>query len=431
MAAILLALLLLSIFNNHHTTDTAGILVDRPWEKDIRTVNLDYLKHYLYLLTGFYHDLPWAVRTSFIIIQLSGLALLVLLYILFWDVRNRKSQQTVYEKLKQTYAGELKSIATSARKLEEDEVRNRLLPNGETEFSYDEKLSLIDLFLEVRMQVQIQENSLQNIQTALVVLGLQHFMEERLLSSKDDEKLKIIQAIRLLHMDVTDSYVSRIVNHRDPDLQKAARLYYVLSNEEAPFMYLEGKSANGTFLPWDMLETHQIFEDCRNLHKKLPSFIPALTELDDLSIMEFFIQETAYWGSDKELEYLFRFLDSDKETLRRAALVSINLRKQVRAENKLKEIYYEQPENIKRTILYTLFTIASSSSLDFFREAFENTSSLLTKRMALQCLWKSGEAGQELFLQLKTRAVPNEKILFLHVENPIVGKENVNLYSIH
>lgn len=421
----------MTIFNNSHTINTTEILVNKPWEKEIHIDNHEYLQHYIYSLTGFYHDLPWAIRTSYTIIQISGLALIILLYILFWDVRNRKEKQAIYETLKSIYLYKFKQIATSNRELEKEEVRNILLPNEIPEFSYTQKLSLIDLFLEVRMQIPIQENSFYNIQTALEVMGLQHFMEERLLSSRDNEKLKIIQAIRLLHLNVTDSYVNRILNHRDPDLQKAARLYYILSNEEDPFHYLEGKNQTGSFLPWDMLETHQIFEDCQKLQKELPSFIPALTQMENSAIMEFFIQETAYWGSEQEMNYISRFLDSEKENLRKAALISINLRKMTQSEKKLKDIYYEQPESIKRIILYTLLIIAPFSSLDFFREAFENTSSQLTKRMALQCLWKSEKEGQYIFSLLKEKALPNEKILFLHVENPIIGREKLNLYSIH
>lgn len=427
----IIVLILLSIFNNNHTVDTSEVLIPQPWEKDIRIINSDYMKHYLYSITGFYKELPWAVRTSYTIIQFSSLALLVLLYTLFWDVHNRKKRQKTYTELKNTYFERLQSIIISTQEKHIQEIKSELSIDDNTEFTYSQKLALIDLFLELRTLIAINEYSIKNIQNALIAFSLQQFMEERLLSGKESEKQKIIQAIRLLHMEVTDSYVARIINHRDRNLQKAARLYYILSNEEDPFKYMEGKKTAEVFLPWDMLETHQIFEDCKNLNKKLPSFIPAMTQMNNNTIIEFFIKETAYWGSEKEMNYLFGYLESPEESLRKAALESMNLRKIKHAEQKLKEIYYEQPENIKRVILYTLLVISPTTSIDFFKEAFENTASQLTKRMALQCLWKSDDNGRKTFAQMKENSRINDKILFLHVENKIIEREKLSLHSIN
>lgn len=427
----IIVLILLSIFNNNHTVDTSEVLIPQPWEKDIRIINSDYMKHYLYSITGFYKELPWAVRTSYTIIQFSSLALLVLLYTLFWDVHNRKKRQKTYTELKNTYFEKLQSIIISTQEKHIQEIKSELSIDDNTEFTYSQKLALIDLFLELRTLITINEYSIKNIQNALIAFSLQQFMEERLLSGKESEKQKIIQAIRLLHMEVTDSYVARIINHRDRNLQKAARLYYILSNEEDPFKYMEGKKTAEVFLPWDMLETHQIFEDCKNLNKKLPSFIPAMTQMNNNTIIEFFIKETAYWGSEKEMNYLFGYLESPEESLRKAALESMNLRKIKHAEQKLKEIYYEQPENIKRVILYTLLVISPTTSIDFFKEAFENTASQLTKRMALQCLWKSDDNGRNTFAQMKENSRINDKILFLHIENKIIEREKLSLHSIN
>ena len=50
--------ILMSIFNNNHTVDTSEFLINKPWEKEIHIVNSDYMKHYLYSITGFYKELP-------------------------------------------------------------------------------------------------------------------------------------------------------------------------------------------------------------------------------------------------------------------------------------------------------------------------------------------------------------------------------------
>lgn len=431
LAIAIVIFILMSIFNNNHTVDTSEFLIDKPWEKEIHIVNSDYMKHYLYSITGFYKELPWAVRTSYSIIQVSGLALIVLLYILFWDVRRKKSVQKNYKELKDRYFEKLKDICTRDKEMNEAEIKEILNINDDSVFTYSEKLLLIDMFLELKMNITLNQNSIRNIQNSIKVFRLQEFMEERLIKGKDSEKLKIIQAVRFLQINIPDSYITRLINHRDKDLQKAARLYYIISNDEDPFRYMEGNDRNDNFLMWDVLETHQIFEDCKNTDKHLPSFIPAIKQVNSNSIVEFFIKETAYWGTDKEMKYLTEYLNSEDEKIMKSVLESISLRKTTGEEKKLKEIYYEQPENIKRAILFTLLTTSPESSVSFFSEAFDNTSSQLTKRMALQCLWKAGDEGRKLFAALEEKTDKKDKILFLHVKDSIIDREKLSLHSIN
>lgn len=428
---VIIVLVLMTVFNNNHIVDTSEFLINRPWEKEIRIGNSDYMRHYLYSATSFYEDLPWAVRVSYSIIHISGLALIVLLYILFWDMHNRKAEQRRRAELKEAYFVKLKDIVSSGKEISSDEVRQLLGITGNSVFKYSERLFLIDIFLELRMLVKIDEISILNMQNAVNAFGLREFMEERLISGKDREKMKVIQAIRLLHMDVPDSYVTRIINHRDRNLQKAARLYYILSNEEDPFKYMEGKNSEGSFLPWDMLETHQIFEDCMAINKKLPSFVPAMNHVDNNIMIEFLIKETAYWGSDREMDYLLKYIESDDEALKKAVLESVSYRKMSQVKENLKDIYYRQSENVKRAVLYTIFLISDSDESAFFRDAFDSTSSQLTKRMALYCLWKSGDSGRKVFSQLKDSAAANDIILFLHVENKIIEREAMSFQKIN
>ncbi len=58
LAIAIVIFILMSIFNNNHTVDTSEFLINKPWEKEIHIVNSDYMKHYLYSITGFYKELP-------------------------------------------------------------------------------------------------------------------------------------------------------------------------------------------------------------------------------------------------------------------------------------------------------------------------------------------------------------------------------------
>lgn len=133
LAVAVIIFILMSIFNNH-TVNTSEFVINKPWEKEIRIANRDYMRHYLYSITGFYKELPWAVRTSYSIIQISSLALIILLYILFWDVRRKKSIQKNYSDIKEKYFEKLKEICTRNGEINEKEIKEILGLNDDSGF---------------------------------------------------------------------------------------------------------------------------------------------------------------------------------------------------------------------------------------------------------------------------------------------------------
>lgn len=119
------------------------------------------------------------------------------------------------------------------------------------------------------------------------VLGLSEFMENRLIYGRDKDKLRVIQAARLLDMQLPDSVMASIVNNRDVRLHKAARFYYMLINKDDPYLFFENDKMNDRFSVWDKLEFHQLFADCHEAGKKLPSFIPLIRQLSNPEIAAF------------------------------------------------------------------------------------------------------------------------------------------------
>lgn len=423
-----IAFIFLSLFNNYHIAETQYTLVERPWEKYISIYNWDYISHYLHSILGFNKEYSWAVHVSYSVIIVSCIAMVILLYVMLWDVYTRKRKEKIYQELKNAYQEELKTLIFTRQELNQENILRQLKIAPDFPFTYTQKLLFINLLVELRMLTALTPSTLNNMQQIIRALGLYEFMENRLISGKDEDKLKIIQATRLLHIEISDSLMTRLINHRSAELRKAARLYYILSNEEDPFRYFEENTTpENVFLPWDKLEMHQLFEDCNAMHKKIPSFIPILNRIKDKMLTSFFIKETAYWGNSKDMDNLMTYLDSEEETYRKATVESISLRNIQYAETLLKERYYRQPEHIKRSILYALYQTSPTNSVSFFKEAYENTASLFTKRIALYCLWNTGESGQNEFLQLKKLVKSHEAILFQHVENEIINREALRI----
>lgn len=419
----ILLLLLLFLFRSYQMLQSGDTLVSRAWENHILLEGSDYLRHYFYVLTSLYRELPWSVRISYIIIQLSCVVMLLLLYTLLWDVHKRRREMRVYHTLKGKYYLRFQEVAQSEEILTESRLLEILHIDKDIHFSYSESMALIDILLEFNMEAELSPFAIANMQSAMNLMGLVRFMEDRMVKGKEKEIENVIEALRILHIELPDSFVTGLVNHRDIQLRKAARLYYIISNMEDPFLYFEDNRQKVRFVPWDMLETHQIFSVCHSMRKQLPSFIPVMDRLDGHEIKEFFIKETAYWGSSCDMEHLLRFLQHPELSVRKAAIESVAIRQIEEAEDILKEMYYMQTEELKREILHTLYVVAPHSSDNFFAQAYHDTSSMLTKRVALRCLLKSGNEGIALFHTLKAKAEPAEQILFQHVEDPLIDRE--------
>lgn len=415
LLAVIIGFVILYFINNSHSiTDTDNYIIEEPWRKDINIYNWDYLKYYSNMILGLYQDFPWQLQLSYFVILLSILSIIILLYVMSWDVYSRKKEKRTYNSLRLRYYDLIKRIISESEPNIPDSLTNMKMSNLEKEV-------MLNILIEIRMESDISSEVIKRMQNLIKNMGLYDFMERQLLTGKVNDKIKVIQTIRILHMEIPDSTMARFINDKNHELRKAARLYYILSSKEDPFKYFESYEKDKAIITWDMIEIHQMFKEYNNLGKKLPSFIPVLNINQDKSITQFFIKEIAYWGSDKEVDYLKRFLNSDQDELRISAMETLAKRKDKNITEAIKTSFYIQNENIKRKSLISLLEIDGEASVPFFEEAFKNTSSRLTKRTALKCLWNAGDKGKNIFSKLRAESEDYEKILFKHVEDPNIN----------
>lgn len=332
------------------------------------------------------------------------------------DFFSRKKANKLYQTLHTKYYNALLSIGKAKNVLTEDEIYAIIRPDLIKETSYAYNIKWIELFIALRADIKYDEVSVKNLQTALNLLGMTRFMETRLTSGREQDKLKVIQAARVLNIPLANNSMAQIVNSRYLPLRKAARSYYILTNEDDPYLFFEEKESVEDFLTWDEIELHQLFEDCKKLGKNLPSFLPLIRQISDPKRIAFFIRETAYWGTTAELSYLTEYFNSPVPEFRQAAFEAIGIRKFADAEEEMFAGYYNQPETLRRVILKSILEIDSGKAIPFLEEAFLNSASRFTKRTALQCLWEYNEEGKSTFRKLKEQAPENERILFDHVE---------------
>ncbi len=424
LLGISLPLLLISIIVALGLTYRSGTLhgsTAMPWEQQIDLVGTDYIRYFLNSFHESYVHYPWVVQISYLIVLLCILFVLLLLVLMAKDIFLRKKNERLFRELKTKYYEPLQQIAQAERLLTPEEIASILHPERIEEISYAYRMKWIELFIVLRADTNLQEPSITNIRRSMTLLGLNNFMEERLIYGRDSDKLRVIQAARLLDMQLPDSVMAGIVNNRNPRLHKAARFYHMLINKDDPYLFFDNDKMNDPLSVWDQLELHQLFADCHLAGKPLPSFIPLIRQLSNPGIAAFFIKETAYWGSDSEMGYLEEYFDSPDQRFRKAAFEGIGLRRFAPAEEKMKACFWNQSESLRRTILESILQIGSGHSVEFIRTAFYDSASRLTKRTALMCLWKYNEQGQQAFREMEQTASADEIVLFEQIRHSFVS----------
>lgn len=414
---LVLIVVALGITYRSGTVPVSGNAQIMPWENEIYLTGTDYIVYLYNALQGTYGQYPWVVQISYLIVVLCILGVIFLSGLMAWDIYRRKRSERMFNVLKNKYYGTLCKIASADRILSREELYERLAPDSITETDRDYLIQWIELFILLRADVDLKEPAVTNIRHTMELLGLNEFMENRLIYGADKEKLRVIQAARLLDMQLPDSVMAGIVNNRDIRLHKAARFYYILINKDDPYLYFENEKMNDPFTVWDRLELHQLFKDCHNAGKKLPSFIPLIRQLSNPEIAAFFIRETAYWGSDIEVAHLVEYFDAPDQNFRKAAFEGVGLRRFAEAEEPMKACFFNQSEPVRRIILESLLAIGSGRSVDFMREVFYSSASRFTKRTALYCLWRYSDEGRAAVREMKAQAPPEEQTLFEQIDN--------------
>lgn len=388
-----------------------------PWEGYIRFTSADYFRYAFRTLTGMYSDYPWVVKVSYYVVVLSCIAVLFLIYVISWDVAVRQRDRAFLDHLRSRYRARLESVVAGGRLMDDEALVSAFSPDIRDFDRPWKRILWIDFFIDFLVNVQPDAVAVQNISGILRIYGFDDFMEDRLANGKDSERMKVIQAVRILGIGLSDSVTARLVNSRNEGLRKASRFYYMMTSDDDPYRYFEKGQINDEFTDWDRLEMHYLMENCISRGRRLPSFIPLLRQSASPSVMSFLIRETMYWGSEKEASYIANYFSSDDPELRRAAFESMSVRKLPDAVKSMTEVYYDQTESLKRVILLSLLSSSEEGAYaDFFRDAYLDTASFYTKRVALYCLLHSGPDAKPVFDSLKEVAGRKEAALFRHVE---------------
>ena len=404
-------------YTDHALQTLAGTLA-RLTQSDFGSVEysgLELIKYYLNLLENNFSGYPWQIVTSYTI-AMTCIIMLVVLFMLFlfrvWrHQRRKKKEKEIYE----YYSDKFHLILGSAETLTHEEILE-MLGQTEDDIRKNDTYYYANILEEARMAMY-EIVCLPNMQTLATSLGVVDRFTFQLLKHKD--VFRTLQMLLMLQITVNEGLLANFVNHTNREIRMMARLNYITCSRNIPYRYLITELNEEQSLYRPMILNY-VFGWMMFQERLMPNFLNLADRVTNEDSAAFLVREVAYWGKENEKEEVKNYFLDERLKVRSAAIEVVAMLGDVSAEEKLVESYFMQPEHIRQEVLRALLSLNSGKQTEFFKKAYEISSSRETHVVALQCLYQYGNSGRRLFEIMRSQADEETRKLIDQVDSAVL-----------
>ena len=404
-------------YTDHALQTLAGTLA-RLTQSDFGSVEysgLELIKYYLNLLENNFSGYPWQIVTSYTI-AMTCIIMLVVLFMLFlfrvWrHQRRKKKEKEIYE----YYSDKFHLILGSAETLTHEEILE-MLGQTEDDIRKNDTYYYANILEEARMAMY-EIVCLPNMQTLATTLGVVDRFTFQLLKHKD--VFRTLQMLLMLQITVNEGLLANFVNHTNREIRMMARLNYITCSRNIPYRYLITELNEEQSLYRPMILNY-VFGWMMFQERLMPNFLNLADRVTNEDSAAFLVREVAYWGKENEKEEVKNYFLDERLKVRSAAIEVVAMLGDVNAEEKLVESYFMQPEHIRQEVLRALLSLNSGRQTEFFKKAYEISSSRETHVVALQCLYQYGNSGRRLFEIMRSEADEETRRLIDQVDSAVL-----------
>lgn len=401
-----------------HALQTLAGTQARLTQSDFGSVEysgLELIKYYLNLLENNFSGYPWQIVTSYTI-AMTCIIMLVVLFMLFlfrvWrHQRRKKKEKEIYE----YYSDKFHLILGSAETLTHEEILE-MLGQTEDDIRKNDTYYYANILEEARMAMY-EIVCLPNMQTLATSLGVVDRFTFQLLKHKD--VFRTLQMLLMLQITVNEGLLANFVNHTNREIRMMARLNYITCSRNIPYRYLITELNEEQSLYRPMILNY-VFGWMMFQERLMPNFLNLADRVTNEDSAAFLVREVAYWGKENEKEEVKNYFLDERLKVRSAAIEVVAMLGDVNAEEKLVESYFMQPEHIRQEVLRALLSLNSGRQTEFFKKAYEISSSRETHVVALQCLYQYGNSGRRLFEIMRSQADEETRKLIDQVDSAVL-----------
>lgn len=387
-------------------------------QSDFGTVEFadwELIGYYLNLFANYYAGYPWQILMSYSIAVCSIISLVVLFFMFVFRVWKQQRIKKKEKKMYSEYSGKLHHILGAAEMMTHEQILE-ILGKTEDEIRMTDAYYYANMLEEARMAMY-EIVCLPNMQVLATTLGVCDRFTYQLLKHKD--VFRTLQMLLMLQITVSEGLLANYVNHTNREIRMMARLNYITCSRNAPYRYLLVELNEEQPLYRPMILNYvfgwMMFQD-----RLMPNFLNLADRVENEDSAAFLVREVALWGKENEKEEVKDYFLNKRLKVRSAAIEVVATLGDVSAEDKLVESYFQQPEHIRQEVLRTLLALNSGKRTEFFKEAYEMSSSRETHAVALQCLYKYGNSGRRLFEIMRNEADEETRMLIDQVDSMIL-----------
>ena len=379
---------------------------------------MDIIEYYLFYFKDRFYDYPWVIRTAFTVILASVLVGVCILLFLFRFVFREIMSKHRHRVLLHKFHDGICKVLSDSSELSELEIDNILGLHG-VQLKKCMLRDLVDVLIGIHFELGDNINT-HNRDIVFNLLGVDQHISRTLLLGSYKDCMRLLQSMRLLEVNVQPGLMIRLVNSRFHPLRSLARICYFMSNRSNPYELLDKDYLNRSFTPWDALNLHECMRVCKKQGRLMPSYMALLNELKDPLVKPYLIYGAGFWGTDDEVRHMSDFFSKEDTRCRNAAYSIMGWRKCLSEESAIMKRYWVENENSRSLIVRDVFEMRSGRAVDFYKEAYNKTASYDTKLQILYALRYYNEESVKVFQELKRKALPEQSILFEHVQNPLI-----------
>lgn len=328
----------------------------------------------------------------------------------------KKSKEDHYSKNEEAISAFILSILDQKDLIDSEIIRTDFEEQfGEiNEKNFELFTQVIEKLIDENKEIKINKNYMRIIHAFEVVKRF----EKKLSFTSTEKRVRIFQLLSKMSLQIADSKILPYTHSKNIALRKEARIAYIGVSSNDPFKFFNSKN-NNKLSEWEQMSLANQFEE--HHQNSLPDFGKWIKYSEEQSQKIFFIRLASRFNQTTAKETLIDLLDTNSHVIRKEVILALGNLKILEVENKIKSMYYEQPNDVQIAIINYINTVNSGESLDFLHHIYLNTLGLETKQFIVEAIYLYTNGGQELFEKLHAAEEGFNELIFEHVKNKLIS----------
>ncbi len=274
--------------------------------------------------------------------------------------------------------------------------------------------ALIDRIMEYRKNFVGSIGEL--LRLVYIDLELDKESFRKMKSPRWDKKVQALVEFTNMDITIADVNILPLTNSKVRELRAEARHAYIKLSKNEPFKFFD--VATEPLLMWDQIELFKIITSTKDI--AIPNFARWVTYSSNKSVVSFCLKLIVHYNQLAAIPAVIKLLDNRDHYLRADAINCLGKMKVEEVEEKLVNIYNNQPVHCQIEILKAIGRIESGKYIDFLRNEFLHATDFDLRKNAARSLVKNEWMARDVIQGLLATVSPEHLLILKHCMNPLI-----------